>query len=319
MKRFCFLLFLIPLLITRAQAQKIDRNQLGLKVLPLVDSIGPMKGSPLKYIVDAFAAHQLNEIEMSYALYCWTAANIEFDTRAYHRSGSANTTASEALNKRETIGLGYANLYKALCDLARIECVVIEGHAKTHPESIGDFSKAMKHAWNGVRIRNTWYYADAAFGAGLLDRKIKTFTKEFNDVWWFGNRDLFLLSHFPSNKKWQFTEELMNKSVFVHAPVIGAVAMKTGIFFDEGLRGRIRGKAEDCKRIVLQVTNPADIKSVGVTVDENVRSADYYLEGNNLYIDIPFQDDGNYPLLLTINGKPAFGFKAEVSPKVRRS
>ncbi|RYY11486.1 MAG: hypothetical protein EOO04_35145 [Chitinophagaceae bacterium] len=318
MKKFAILMGVCLLLLGQADGQPINRDILGEKVGRFVDSLGPMAGSPLKDVVDSFKARKFNETEMAYGIYSWIAKNVSFNTKAYHHPGASNNSASGALNTRSVSGEGFANLFKAMCDLARIQSVVIDGTAKTHPYSIGDISKAQRHSWNAVNIRNTWYYVDAAFGAGYTDRKVKYFTTEFTDVWFFTNRSQFLISHFPNDKKWQFADEQINKSQFLQAPVVSPVAIKTEVFYQDGTRGRLKGKKGDCKRVVFELKKPADISRVGVEINELNTAADYYIDGNQLFVDVPFPRTGKYPIIVTLNGKKAYGFLAEVVKKPRR-
>jgi hypothetical protein len=259
-----------------------------------------------------------NEVEMTFAIYHWITHHVTFDTRAFHHRRQANLTASWALSQRKTIAEGYAELFKAMCDIARIECVKIDGFAKAHPEFISAVDDDNRHSWNAVKIKNTWYYIDATWGAGYVSSGFRDFVQEYSDAWFFTKRQLFLLSHFPDDKKWQLTDDPINKSEFTHAPTVHTAAIVYQVVPTEGLRGRIRGKEGDCKRVVLLMGIPGAIQKAEVEVEGQRLPAEMYKQGNVLSVDLPLPDDGSYPLRLYLNNAPAIGFKAEVSKSKRK-
>jgi len=314
MKRllFCFLL-LAPAF--RGASQNIDKNQLAEKVGLFMKKVGPMEGSSVTNIIDSIKTGHFNEVETTYAIYYWITHYIGFDSKAFHHRRQANTTASAALSTRAALSESYAALFKAMCDVARIECVIIDGYAKAHAEFIGNISDDNKHSWNAVKIRNTWYYIDVTWGAGTVSKKFRDFEKNYTDAWFFTKRQLFLLTHYPDNKKWQLTDAPINRSAFANAPSVYVAAIVLQVFPSDDLRGRIRGKENDCKRIVLQMEVPENIKQAEVVAAGKRLPADLYKQGKTLSIDLPLPEDGKYPLLLYLNGTPAYGFMAEVSKK----
>lgn len=317
MKKIILSAIFMLTLFQSSNAQGIDRYALGEKINYFVNSLGAMNGYSLKVIIDTFKTQKYNEIEMTYAIYSWVAQNIEFDSKSFHHPNQANVTASSALITRMATSYGYANLFQAMCNLAHIQCVTIEGFAKSNPKAIKNLKSKYKAAWNGVNIDNTWYYVDACWGAGTTDKKMRNFKKEYTDAWFFTNRNLFLLSHYPNNKKWQFTDEHINKSYFSNAPTVASTAVIYDIYPSEKMKGTIRGKAKDCSRIVFDVTRPDIIHKVDLFIKEEMKPAEYYIKGNELYIDVPFPRHGKYPVAVYINNKLAYSFKAEVKKQSR--
>ncbi len=311
----CFLVF--SLLSFSSFAGGIDRSRFQ-PVYNFVSSLGPMDGYLLKDIVDTFKAQNYEEAEMTYAIYAWISKNISYDCKALHQRKQANFTASHALQTRKAIGEGYANLFQAMCDLARIKCVTISGLAKSQPTDIYNNSDKQKHAWNAVSIQNTWYYVDASWGAGFTDVRRRMFTKEYSDAWFFTNRTLFALSHYPDEKKWHFEDVQVTKSLFMNAPIIRSAAAVIGVLPFEDTRGRLRGRTSQCKPIVFEATQPQLIKHVAVEVDGQVSPAEYSIYEDELLVEVPLLKSGKDFVTVLINSKPAFVFKTEVAAVQKR-
>ena len=69
------------------------------------------------------------------------------------------------LKNRFAVCSGYANLYQALGEKMGLKSAVVIGYAKGLGYLVGNASDA-NHAWNAVRINNSWYLIDATWGAG---------------------------------------------------------------------------------------------------------------------------------------------------------
>lgn len=274
-----------------------------------------MEGSPVKDIIAMFNQQQYDQYQLVYAVYSWIALNVAYDCQAGKNGQRAVVTASSVLKDRRTIGVGYANLFQAMCDVARIHCVTIEGYAKSTPDCIGEFTPKSRHAWNAVQIRGIWYYVDAAWGAGYTDVRRKQFTKDFSDVWVFADRDMFALSHLPDKKNWHFEEDTVTRPQYVHAPVICSGALRFETMPAEGLRGRIRGRQEVCKPVTFDLKNPDLIKQVGIGINGEVQPAEFSIYNKRLMVEIPFKKAGTHYVTVYFNGKPAYQFRAEVERK----
>jgi hypothetical protein len=311
MKTVFYLLSFVVLFSTTVVAQPIDRTALAQKVLRHVDSMGKMQGYMMRDIVTKLYRRDFDDIEMTYAIYSWMAKNISYNTHDYHHPRTANNTSSMALMSRSTTSQGYANLFKDMCTNAHIECFIVDGKAKPNPAAIDNAKRLMKHYWNVVKIKNTQYYVDVAFGAGNFDSRIKNFEKEFTDAWCFADRKLFCLSHVPNDKKSPFIDMPINTTRYMQAPVIYGAALKDGIYFPDKTRGIIKGRAGDCKRMVFDLRTPEEISRASVTADGKELETDYYLVGSKLYLDIPLPKAGGYSLIISLNGKQAFGYNVE--------
>ena len=159
MKNWILAAFLLLGISQISNAQKINRDDFA-KVRDYVNSLGPMEGHHLKYIVDTLTRSKTApKAEQVYAIYYWIATNVDVNTRGMRHPGNFNPSASEALNKRSTNAEGYANLFKAMMDMSQTRSQVIKGMAKFDARNIGKLSnKWNQHAWNAVEVDGVWIF-----------------------------------------------------------------------------------------------------------------------------------------------------------------
>ena len=68
--------------------------------------------------------------------------NIKYGKRAKNPVNCVNT--------KEGVCQDYSELFKALCDIAQIECYIVIGNGKTNSTDIGFYDS--NHAWNIIKI-----------------------------------------------------------------------------------------------------------------------------------------------------------------------
>jgi len=183
--------------------------------------------------------------ERARAAYAWIAKNITYDLSSLHsvnkrrtiRYSSKSQKASKenrlqnrlvkrTLRKRRAICYGYAVLYKKLCDLSEVPCEIIAGGDKTKCTQIGRNPSFKSHAWNAVRINDTWKLVDVTWGAGSVDPKKKAFFPEYTDIYFFLSPDRFYLNHFPKDTSWVLIHK--TKDDFVRLPLYYTNYLATG-------------------------------------------------------------------------------------------
>lgn len=109
-----------------------------------------------------------SDYEKALAIHDWVCENIYYDSDSI--TGSTNNApyvASDVIETKRAVCLGYANLYAALCRAAGIPCNVVTGYALgvsgSSTLSWDDASIAStdaNHAWNEVYIENRWVIVD---------------------------------------------------------------------------------------------------------------------------------------------------------------
>ncbi|MBS1782199.1 MAG: hypothetical protein JSS78_03970 [Bacteroidetes bacterium] len=307
MKHIFLLLFFCTCL--SAQAQKIDKNELSEKLAPAIQRMGGMEGYTINAMVDSFKKLRCNEVEMTFAIYYWITHHISYDTRKSFFSKNVNQTASSALSERIANAKGYAALFKAFCDVARIKCIVVDGLAKSHPQSIGFISSINNHCWNTVLIDNRWYYIDATWGAGTVNNHFKNFQSEYTDAWLFTNRWLFDRSHFPNKGFQPLSEESITKISFANAPIIYPTAIVYQLKYASDTRGLLSGRIGSCKRLLITLPSTVNIYSAILQMGAEKIVLDLDHDEAYWYIDVPIISNKNTSAILCLNNKQVLGFK----------
>lgn len=64
-----------------------------------------------------------------------------------------------AIVNKTAICDGIADAYKYICNMCDLECIVVDGY-------ISNISEQLYHAWNLVKVNNTWYLVDATWDLG---------------------------------------------------------------------------------------------------------------------------------------------------------
>jgi transglutaminase/protease-like cytokinesis protein 3 len=177
-----------------------------------------------------------DQTQRARAIYAWVGKNIEYDVKALNshkkrKSFSYNTTseklrkeaklqtkvANQTFRKKKAVCYGYSVLYKKLCDLCEIPCMVISGGDKTKYSQIDRKPSRNAHAWNSVKINNSWEFIDVTWAAGSVDKKIKRFIPDYSDTYFFLSPEKFFLKHFPKDTSWILTNK--TKEDFVKLPL----------------------------------------------------------------------------------------------------
>ncbi|MBS1739715.1 MAG: hypothetical protein JST88_04135 [Bacteroidetes bacterium] len=309
LKRLIFL-FLFSTCLS-AQAQKIDKNELSEKLAPAIQRMGAMEGFTIRAMVDSFKTLRCNETEMSFVIYYWITHHIVFDSRDASLFKQANYTASSTLSERKAGAKGYAALFKAFCDVARIKCVIVDGLAKSQPQDIGNISSKNNHSWNAVLIDNSWYNIDATWGAGTVDEHYKNFRFDYTDAWFFTNRWLFNRSHFPNKSAQPVSDDPITKISFANAPIIYPAAIIFQLKFASDTRGLLTGRAGSCKRFLITLPSTVNIHSAQLQMGAEIIALDIDHDEKYLYLDVPILSYKKTPALLFLNNIPALGFKMD--------
>lgn len=179
--------------------------------------------------------------EKARAIYFWITENIKYDFKKFNKGKKVekfrckgkddcllkrqkieNKLIEKVLRQRKGICSGYAVLFKRMCDLANVNCQIIEGYVKTKGHHAGKMG-VLDHAWNSVLIDNETFYVDATWGAGYCETdgsgKLKSFVKKRNDFYWFTPVEKFSIDHFPRNPERILNFE-MSKEEFKNQPFI---------------------------------------------------------------------------------------------------
>ena len=152
----------------------------------------------LPQLIDYLSETSTNDLEKVRSFYSWIIHNIKYDNKAYKGGNKRiNHSNQDVLNRRKAVCYGYSDLFKEMCSISKIPCVVISGHPKMPRDAVPNLQSA-NHAWNAVRIEGQWYLLDATWGAGAQ--------KHFKEAYFLTPPKLFILDHLPNDPMWQLLD-----------------------------------------------------------------------------------------------------------------
>ena len=178
-----------------------------------------------------------SEADKAEAIFGWIAHHVRYDCKKFHANKPVQikahskeelarkivehkrTMAEKTAKHRKGICGDYSELFKALCDEAGLEAVVVTGNAR-------DFYKPFRsahdnpHAWNAVKIDGEWRLLDATWAAGRTDENVKKFTRRFSPGFFRTPPAWFAQNHFPDDPSWQLLDPPLDKKAFVRQPLI---------------------------------------------------------------------------------------------------
>lgn len=168
-----------------------------------------------------------SEVHKARAIYRWITDRITYDLPAYEaflaemksqdsswlpKMGSYSV-AVDVLKARKAVCAGFAQLFKALCQEAKVEAVIIGGHARTRGQEPGQPFDP-NHAWNAVKLQGRWYLVDTTWGGGAVSLQSKTPTKKYTDYYFLTPPEQLIFSHFPAKEAHQFLDSAVAREVF---------------------------------------------------------------------------------------------------------
>jgi hypothetical protein len=171
-----------------------------------------------------------NDLEKVRAVFTWVATHVKYDADAFNSGNYADYNAANVLASRSAVCDGYGNLMEALCKAAGFEAVKVSGYAKGYGYHDGDEFKKTDHAWNAVKIGDTWHLFDATWGGGYgVERNGKMVAVSRFEPYWFDvDPKAFIFSHLPEDSKWQLIGQTITLKDFEKYPNLDESFFKLG-------------------------------------------------------------------------------------------
>ncbi|TND07831.1 MAG: kyphoscoliosis peptidase-like [Bacteroidetes bacterium] len=173
------------------------------------------KGEKYVDIAHRLTAGLPTEQEKFRSILRWVCDHLEYTEGVYTKD------PGQLLKSGKAVCQGYAALLFEMCKEIGLECEIITGYARNEPDDIGKRLKGLEHhAWNAIKLGGNWYLTDATWASGYYDKKTKTYTRHFNEVYFLSGPDFFSYSHFPREKKWQLLDKKVSRHKFLHRPIV---------------------------------------------------------------------------------------------------
>ena len=142
-----------------------------------------------------------NDFEKTRAIYTWIVSNISYDHKVIEENSKRiNKNIRDILTRRKAICMGYAQLFKAMANLAGLEASTVDGYSKGTATSKADLNEP-DHSWNAVKLAGDWYLLDATWGSSLALND-EAYTR-VNEDFFLSAPEQFLKTHLPIVPFWQ--------------------------------------------------------------------------------------------------------------------
>jgi hypothetical protein len=211
------------------------------------------RNTPHKYsrdIADLAAYLKLparNDLAKARLAYTWIATHIRYDDKAYNTGSYKKQDPDSVLSSRTAVCEGYSALFQRLAHMMGLEVVEIVGYAKGYGFRQGDKFSDTDHAWNAVKINNTWQLIDVTWGSSYGERTtegLKT-TMSFDPYWFSAGPEEFIFSHLPENADWQLNKPTLTLEQFEELPFVRATLFNLAFDPQEVFRNALSGDTKE--------------------------------------------------------------------------
>jgi hypothetical protein len=279
-------------------------------------SLDTLNMGTISYVVTKKFSESRDKVR---AIFDWIAYNISFDCKAARNNGNEKTNSDDVLKFRRTTSTGYATLFQDMCSVVKIRCLTVNGYAKYSVEDINEIPDQFNHAWVVVQLGQSpesWYYVDPTWGSGFTDAKMTTYTKQFNDDYFFANKSLFNFQHFPDNKAWQIGAGPKSVKDFFELPLVKHKAYEFGLAGFVPQNGFIKSTVSKPVLFNIRINAFAKVDIVALEIGtekrKSIKTVDYTYNNGLISFSYKFDEDDAYPVTILINNKPVLGYFAEV-------
>ncbi len=255
------------------------------------------------------------------AIFYWIANNISIDLKMAKKGSNEKMVSEDILKTRKANANGYATLFQDMCSVAKIRCLTVDGYIKKTIDDINNQPDEFNHTWAVIQLGespNAWYYVDPEWGSGYIDDKATVFTKKFNDAYFFANKQLFNLQHFPDNMAWQLggTGAKSAKEFFAQ-PIVKQNASEFGISSYLPKEGFIKASTKKAVQFNFRASSDTKIEivslQIGTEKKSRIKTVDYSFNNGAISFNYKFDEEESYPVTILINNKPVLGYFAEIT------
>ena len=194
---------------------------------------------------------------------------------------------------------GYAALVEYLCLKLGLETKIVIGNLKSDPSQIGKLPNIINHAWNVIKIDNTWKFIDATLGAGFISGKTNLFKFYFNEGYFFTDPERFFLNHYPSDEKWLLINK--NKNDFAQLPLFFGFYFENNYQMIKPESGLYSSAKNENFTFAIKGLDTYD--DVGYYFDNENKLKSMNQEDNSKDFNISLSDKKDGYLSLFVNGK----------------
>lgn len=285
-----------------------------------VNKLGPLETLNVATIADTITRNFSDKQSKARAIYYWIANNIAIDPKATRANDKKNIDPVKVIQLRKTTPLGFSMLFQEMSSLANIRCLSVDGYVKYHADDINNKADEINHSWNVVQLGQSpeqWYYIDATKASGYTDAKMSVFTKQFTSEYFFADRALFNLDHYPDNEAWQLGAGPKSLKEFYALPVISNAAYKMGLQKPSPLNGYIKTKIKVANRFSFYYNGRVPIKNIYLVMGEEKKllkpePMNFTDNGGTISFSYQFKLPNAFPVRVVADGQELLQYYIEV-------
>ncbi len=265
------------------------------------------------------------DVEKFRAIYMWVCHNIANDYTLYLKNKrkrhkyKTDSTKLKAWNERlkknvfkkllkqeKTICTGYAYILKELSKLADLNCEIVHGYGKTSMTGL-DVSDSPNHSWNSIKLNGKWYLCDPTWAAGIPDPETNIFKFDYNDGYFLSDPSLFIMNHFPEEKKWILIDhENHTFEEFLSAPILYGKAFTNLTAHDAPKKMHQSLQQNETVTFEYQLQKTIDKESISFLIDNgfsNKKTTPNFvnIKNKSLTLEHQFKYNGFYDVHLYID------------------
>lgn len=285
-----------------------------------VKSLGALNNLNVANIADTITRKFNNKKDKARAIFYWIANNISWDVKAMKANDNKKKDPVLVIQFRKANPLGYSLLVQEMCSMANIRCLSVDGYIKNFPEDINNKPDEINHSWNVVQLGQSpeqWFYVDAAKASGYADKKMSAFTKYFTSEYFFADKALFNLDHYPNNVAWQLGGGPKNIKEFYALPVISNAAYEYGLQKPLPIAGYIKTKTKNAIAF-RYIYNGKNLSSISLIIGDGKKEVkpepmNFSATGKIISFNYQFKKEDVYPVKIMIDGKEFVSYYVESS------
>lgn len=286
-----------------------------------VKKLGSLTSLNVSVIADTLTRNFSEKEDKARAIFFWIATNIALDGKAIKQNDHGKSLPENVVQFRKSTPLGFSLLVQEMCSQANIRCLSVDGYVKSRAEEINEKADEFNHSWNVVQLGKSpeeWYYLDAARASGFLDNKMSVFTPSFTSEYFFADKNLFNLDHYPDNNAWQLGPS-GPKSIkdFYSLPVFLTGAYTFGLGKPKPATGLIKTSVK--KPVSFNFPfNGTVIKSIELIIGDGRKQRKPEAMNFSTYAGIvsfnyQFKIPDEFPATIRINGKDVLAYNILVT------
>jgi transglutaminase-like putative cysteine protease len=184
------------------------------------------------------------------AIHDWIADRIAYDVVALAEDRYPPQDAKTVFDTRTGVCAGYSKLFVAMTRAIGVKSKYLTGASRQKSDA---HLEGSDHAWNAVEIEGVWYLVDVTWDSPREngDRTEKA-ARPVGSSYLFTPPEVFGVSHFPDDDRWQLRDEPISRGEFIRQPMMGADFYAAGLTLESPDRSQVPANGS----IAIELANP---------------------------------------------------------------